>query len=460
MKSYELQPTYENLLNTYLNDTIARDMDVFRFVEILNSLDDSCSVALDGGWGSGKTFFVKQSKMVLDAHNDFIVSDDDADRRKIRDMWTQRHKNQPTEFQTQVSVYYDSWENDNDEDPVLSLVYNILQSVESDYSLKKGVGCLQIAANILEFFSGKKWTQLIDSFKSEDPLQELKKEKGIQQMVKEFLDSLLLEKGNRLVVFIDELDRCKPSYAVRLLERIKHYFSNDRITYVFSVNINELQHTIKQYYGSDFNASKYLDRFFDLRISLPPADLERYYQSLNFNNFHYTYDIICDAVIKAYHFELREIAKYLRLTKIAAYEPTHESRKYDFSFSDGLGLQFGLMYVVPIMIGLKICDSCRYFDFINGKDYTPLMKVSDCLGEGFFDRLLSRMESFKENDEGKTLVSLDSKFKELYNALFITNYDNGTYKVCVGECSFTRSTKETLIRTASLLSQFANTDID
>lgn len=156
----------------------------------------------------------------------------------------------------------------------------------------------------------KKWTKLIDSFKSEDPLQELKKEKGIQKMIKEFLDSLLLEKGSRLVVYIDELDRCKPSYAVRLLERIKHYFSNDRITYVFSVNINELQHTIKQYYGSDFDASKYLDRFFDLRISLPSADLERYYQSLNFYNFHYTYDIACDAVIKAYHFELREIAKY------------------------------------------------------------------------------------------------------------------------------------------------------
>lgn len=460
MKSYELQPTYENLLNTYLNDTIARDIDVFRFVEILNSIDDSCSIALDGGWGSGKTFFVKQVKMVMDAHNDFIVSDDDTDRKKIKGMWTQHHNNQSAELQTQVSVYYDSWENDNDEDPVLSLVYSILQSVESDYSFKKGIDCLQFAANILEFFSGKKWTQLINSFKSEDPLQELKKEKGIQEIIKEFLDSLLLEKGNRLVVFIDELDRCKPSYAVRLLERIKHYFSNDRITYVFSVNINELQHTIKQYYGADFNASKYLDRFFDLRISLPPADLKRYYQSLNFNCSHYRYDIVCDAVIKAYHFELREIAKYLRLTKIAAYEPTHDSKKYDFSFSDELGLKYGLMYVVPIMIGLKICDSRRYSDFINGKDYTPLLEVSDCLKDGYFDWLLSKTESFKENDEGKTVVSLDVKIKELYKALFATNFDSGTYVTNVGEYSFERSTKETLIRTTSLLSNYANTEID
>lgn len=460
MKSYELQPTYENLLDNYLNDTIARNIDVFRFIEILNSIDDNCSIALDGGWGSGKTFFVKQSKMVLDAHNDHIASYNDANKKKIKGKWTQRYKNQPPELQTQVSVYYDSWKNDNDDDPVLSLVYSILQSVESDYSFKKGADCLQIASNILEFFSGRKWTQLINSFKSDDPLQGLKKEKGVQEMIKDFLDSLLFEKGNRLIVFIDELDRCRPSYAVRLLERIKHYFSNDRITYVFSVNVNELQHTIKQYYGTNFNALKYLDRFFDLRISLPPADLQLYYRSLNFSNSHYTYDVVCDAIIKTYHFELREIAKFLRLTKIAAYEPTHESRKYDFSFSDERGIKYGLIYVVPIMIGLKICDSRRYSDFINGKDYTPLLDVSNCLREDFFVSLLSRTESFKENDEGKTVVTLDSKFKELYNALFITNYDKGTYESYVGEYSFGRSAKETLIRTTSLLSKYANTDIE
>ena len=193
---------------------------------------------------------------------------------------------------------------------------------------------------------------------------------------------------------------------------------------------------------------------------MPPPDLERYYQSLNFYYYHYTYDIVCNAVIKTYHFELREIAKYLRLTKIAAYEPTHENRKYDFSFSEGRGLQLGIAYVVPIMIGLKICDSRRYSDFINGKDYTPLQEVAYCLRENFFDGLLSITESFKENNEGKTVVSLDSKLKELYNALFVTNYDNGKYNVSVGEYSFGRSTKETLIRTTSLLSKYANTDID
>ncbi len=88
-------------------------------------------------------------------------------------------------------------------------------------------------------------------------------------MMSEFFTEILCERGNRLVIFIDELDRCKPTYAIKLLEQIKHYMMDDRITFVFSVNLEQLQHTIKCYYGADFDASRYLDRFFDFRIDWP-----------------------------------------------------------------------------------------------------------------------------------------------------------------------------------------------
>ena len=101
---------------------------------------------------------------------------------------------------------------------------------------------------------------------------------------------LLPERGNRLVVFVDELDRCKPSYAVQLLERIKHYFSNDKVTVVFSINTKELQHSIRKFYGAEFDANKYLDRFFDYRISLPDADMDNYLALLS---------IICAAHISS-----------------------------------------------------------------------------------------------------------------------------------------------------------------
>lgn len=86
---------------------------------------------------------------------------------------------------------------------------------------------------------------MVEALRGDSPIEAIKTQKDIKKQVDDFLESLLPEKGNRLVVFIDELDRCKPSYAVRLLERIKHYFDHDRVTFVFSVNTKELHHTIK-----------------------------------------------------------------------------------------------------------------------------------------------------------------------------------------------------------------------
>ena len=85
MKSIELQPNKENLLRTFELDAIERNVDIYRFINLLNAIEDNCSVALDGAWGSGKTFFVKQTKMILDAYNEFIGSHDDIENNTIRD---------------------------------------------------------------------------------------------------------------------------------------------------------------------------------------------------------------------------------------------------------------------------------------------------------------------------------------------------------------------------------------
>lgn len=458
MKAYDLQPTYENLLNTFTNDTIGRNSDVFHFVDILDSAEDNCSIALEGKWGSGKTFFVKQTKMVLDAHNDFLSNTCEEDRKKIKDLRASFYRNSAPELQPQVCVYYDAWENDNDDDPILSLVYTILHSTESDFSFKD-TSCLRVAASILEVFSGREWAQLIESLKGENPLDKLKQDKAVEEKVHEFLESLLPEKGNRLVIFIDELDRCKPSYAVKLLERIKHYFIDDRITFVFSVNIDELQHTIRKYYGEGFDGSRYLDRFFDLRISLPSPNMQRYYQSLGFNASMYFYDIVCGAVIKTYHFQLREIARYLRLTKMAAYEPTH-SNSFRFAFPDEKAIQFCLFYVVPIMIGLKVLNASKYTDFVEGHDYTSLLDISKSVPERVFDQLLDRNETYskKEEQQGKKLVTIESKLKLVYSALFENNYTLDRRDIAIGDLEFSAETKESILRTAGLLSGYASID--
>ena len=88
---------------------------------------------------------------------------------------------------------------------------------------------------------------------------------ALQDMAKE----LSARKGNPLVVMIDELDRCRPSYAVELLEVAKHLFSVDRIVFVLAVNRSQLVHSITALYGTDFDAHGYLRRFFDVDFRLP-----------------------------------------------------------------------------------------------------------------------------------------------------------------------------------------------
>ena len=83
MKAYDLKPTYDNLIKTFHNDVLGRNADIFRFTEILDAVEDSCSISLDGNWGSGKTFFVKQVKLVLDAHNSFIKRSEDAHTEEV-----------------------------------------------------------------------------------------------------------------------------------------------------------------------------------------------------------------------------------------------------------------------------------------------------------------------------------------------------------------------------------------
>lgn len=66
MKNYSLQPTNENILEAFCKDSIGRNQHIFRFIQLLNGIqDECCTIAINGEWGSGKTFFVKQAKLIF-----------------------------------------------------------------------------------------------------------------------------------------------------------------------------------------------------------------------------------------------------------------------------------------------------------------------------------------------------------------------------------------------------------
>ncbi|RWM29778.1 P-loop NTPase fold protein [Mesorhizobium sp.] len=95
------------------------------------------------------------------------------------------------------------------------------------------------------------------------------------------LTSTLPEVGIKtpLFVMIDELDRCRPSYAVSVLERVKHLFEANGVVFIFSTDTNQLQHTIRGAYGGDFDGRGYLSRFFDRRYTFAEPKLGEFVTS-------------------------------------------------------------------------------------------------------------------------------------------------------------------------------------
>ena len=69
--------------------------------------------------------------------------------------------------------------------------------------------------------------------------------------------------------FVDELDRCRPTYTVELLERIKHFFDVEGLVFVLSLDKEQLGHSIRAVYGAGIDVDGYLRRFIDLEYRLP-----------------------------------------------------------------------------------------------------------------------------------------------------------------------------------------------
>lgn len=77
MNSFELIPTEENLIHTLNKDLLKRNKDLVRFYDLILAQEGASSIAIDGRWGSGKTFFVKQSMLLINAKNPMSDMDDE-----------------------------------------------------------------------------------------------------------------------------------------------------------------------------------------------------------------------------------------------------------------------------------------------------------------------------------------------------------------------------------------------
>jgi len=421
-----LEPTEDNIKNTIDSDSIGRNEALSKFVTLIASIDRNFSIAVNAPWGEGKTFFVKQAKMLIDGKCENV------NRRDI-------------ENGNYISVYYDAWKNDNDVDPILSLIYEIKDELKISGKLSTGLDLENFFLSLVNLLTGHNVGEVKSAITGEDCLKILESQKAIEAKLHEFFEDVTKERANRFVIFIDELDRCKPSFAIKFLERIKHYFRHENITFVFSVNLEQLQYTVKAYYGEGFNGLEYLDRFFDFVIKLPEIDnskFKRFYQCDEYNNYLGT---ACDYIFDTYKLSMRKRLRYYNLIRATAY---NKALNGGYGSPEGNANIFVACYIVPVLLALESYDSDKYKECVSGNDITPfeLFKNSSVYGSGFSRLILKGDEHYvgsiiNGNEENITYIEPMEKFTEVYEYLF-KEPDINHQELDIGHCRFNKSTKQ------------------
>ncbi len=463
MKNLSLPCTEENLLKVYAMDAVGRNRFLRHFIEALNNLDECTIIGLDSQWGSGKTFFVKQVKYILDATNPLFKTPDKP-RPDILDEFEKCWKEENLKWRkrkarlyrdmdwkqeigelSQFCVYYDAWKHDSEGDPLLSLVYDIYAQMETDYSFSEVNSLKEIFKDFASLSAPlpNQWgvslnpiSVLCNLVAKDKPFEEIQAAIDLEQKIHEFLNTLLPERGMRLVIFIDELDRCNPAFAVRLLEKIKHYFNHENITFVLSIDATELEATIKHYYGSEFNAHLYLDRFLDYHFSLPKVKTDEY---LSLVDERIGSVEVVRFLVETYNFQMRQITRYVQLLKVAI-----PYRYYYREYEADKTQSFLYRIFVPFLIALKISSQESYNRFISGEDYRPLTLFITPRGLPFISDL---------HKEGESLATIDENLQHFYKSLF--HAWGGFSSMRVGTLKILESHRTRLEEIISFMSDFS-----
>lgn len=257
------------------------DIDIFkrkgfgeRLANLVENSGGSPVIALDSGWGEGKSTFIKMWRGYLENHRE----------QKI------------------ISIYFDAFENDYQKDPFLTLASEIYQliTVEDEEtktkfkdkaakaakSLVRGalkvsvkVGTAGIVDGSAVDVAEKELSNLVAD-QVDDLIKErfehAEKDKLALKEFRSYLSNFANEvnDGKPIVFIIDELDRCKPDFALELLEQVKHLFSVQGITFLLVTNREQLEESIKSKYGQGIDPTNYLHKFINVWLTMPRASSE------------------------------------------------------------------------------------------------------------------------------------------------------------------------------------------
>ena len=259
----------------FKKDCFHREQYIKNLTNLISISSEATVMSIEAPWGFGKTTFVKIWQQYL-INNGFLA------------------------------IYFNAWENDYSNEPLGSFISSITSDIDkldvfneekvtADLKkvggaiLSKGIPILLAALThgilngsnfdtIEKFISDGDLSKLVDE-SSSLAIEALIKQKEDIASFKKTLGKLTeaidkTEKELPLVIFIDELDRCKPNFALDLLESIKHIFSVSDIFFIVSIDRESLQNSLETLYGSRFDCDGYLRRFFDFSFQLNQSSVD------------------------------------------------------------------------------------------------------------------------------------------------------------------------------------------
>lgn len=208
-------------------------------------------------------------------------------------------------------LYFNVWEHDFITDPIIGLVSQFRDMVEGDGAKAKFAKIVatagklatgvfpSIAKGLTKKYFGEDVANVIESAAQEmadsfdkvidDFVQQCQSMEEFRKALENLVEPTVRD-GKPLIFIIDELDRCNPRFAVKVLERVKHLFSVPNIVFILSIDKTQLCHSICGYYGSDsLNAEEYLKRFIDIEYKLPEPAVDKFvvylYEVYGFDDF-------------------------------------------------------------------------------------------------------------------------------------------------------------------------------
>ncbi|HYF84579.1 MAG TPA: P-loop NTPase fold protein [Clostridia bacterium] len=346
----------------FKNDILDRKVIADNLTKIIEKASGSIVLSIDSAWGTGKTTFVKMWKCSLDSNDNFI------------------------------SLYYNAWDNDDFNDPLLAILgifeeyFNKKESsgferikTFSKPLLKKAIptalkilthGILDLKDVEFGEYNESQLTELVGSF-GELEFRKLREEKKAKEEFCNALTEFQKEQGKKIVIFIDELDRCRPSFAVETLERIKHLFNIDNYIFVLSLDKSQLSHSISTMYGNGMDSLGYLRRFIDIDYMLPLPDKKKYAEmliqriGLENNKKSKWFWFFLDEYVRIYDFSLRDLDKlFYYLNILLPTTPLYDSEE---NYKETFLLSNGILYALLVVVKMK---EQNLYQKLVSKDYS------------------------------------------------------------------------------------------